>query len=80
MLLDTETAVPVGLAPNKLFVIELTAPPEPRRLFTVFVTPVVFTVTDPTSGSVTVPPFKLSNGAPLPFPPKRPSGPTIFDS
>ena len=79
MLLDTDTAVPVGLAPNK-FVTELIAPPEPRRLFTVFVTPVVFTVTDPTSGSASVPPFKLNNGAPLPLPPKRPSGPTIFDS
>jgi hypothetical protein len=76
VLLVTDTAGAVGLAPNKPFV---RMPVELRRLFTVVVATVsVFDVTGPIIGSVPVIPLTLAIGPPPRLALGRPSGPDVF--
>ena len=80
MLLDTETAVPDEVPPNKLFVTWPTTPPEPRRLFMAVVPLVAVFVTDPTVGSPLVAPLKPATVPPLLFTPEKLTELTVFAS
>jgi hypothetical protein len=80
VLLDTETALPDEVPPNKLFVTWPATPPEPRRLFMAVVPLVAVFVTDPTVGSPLVASLKPATVPPLLFMPETLTELTVFAS